>query len=47
VILVSTHAEEDLAELVEESPAVGFLPKSELSARAIRSTLGPLAGGRR
>ena len=33
VILVSTHAEEDLAELVDESPAIGFLPKASLSAR--------------
>ena len=39
VILVSTHAEEDLGELVEESPAIGFLPKSQLSARAIRALL--------
>ena len=28
VILVSTHAEEDLAELIDESPAIGFLPKA-------------------
>jgi len=39
VILVSTHAEEDLAELVAESPAIGFLPKSSLSASAIRGML--------
>jgi CheY-like chemotaxis protein len=36
VILVSTHAEEDLAELIDESPAIGFLPKAGLSAPAIR-----------
>ena len=36
MILVSTHAEEDLAELVDESPAIGFLPKPSLSAAAIR-----------
>ena len=35
VILVSTHAEEDLADLIAESPAVGFLAKSELSAGAV------------
>ena len=40
VILVSTHAEEDLGGLVDESPAIGFLPKSELSAPAIRGMLG-------
>jgi CheY-like chemotaxis protein len=36
VILISTHAEEDFADLIAESPAVGFLPKSELSADAVR-----------
>jgi DNA-binding NarL/FixJ family response regulator len=39
VILVSTHAEEDLAHLVERSPAVGFIAKTRLSAQAIRDTL--------
>jgi DNA-binding NarL/FixJ family response regulator len=39
VILVSTHAEADFAELIAESPAHGFLPKSELSAEAIRRIL--------
>jgi DNA-binding NarL/FixJ family response regulator len=36
VILVSTHSEADLVDLLGESPAIGFLPKSELSADAIR-----------
>ena len=36
VILISTLAEDDVADLVDESPAVGFLPKRELSAAAIR-----------
>jgi CheY-like chemotaxis protein len=35
VILISTHAEEDYAELISASPAVGFLAKSELSAAAV------------
>jgi PleD family two-component response regulator len=35
VILISTHSGEDFADLIAESPAVGFLPKSELSADAI------------
>src|SRR5580765_3682007 len=39
VILVSTHAEEDLAHLIERSPAVGFIAKTRLSAQAIRDTL--------
>jgi CheY-like chemotaxis protein len=36
VILVSTHAESDFADLIAEAPAAGFLPKAELSADAIR-----------
>jgi DNA-binding NarL/FixJ family response regulator len=40
VILVSTHGEADFADLIAESPADGFLPKSELSAQAIRRVLG-------
>ncbi len=39
VILISTHAERDYADLIEASPAVGFLAKSELSASAIRAVL--------
>ncbi len=35
VILVSTHDEEDFAEMVESSSAIGFLPKFELSAELI------------
>jgi DNA-binding NarL/FixJ family response regulator len=36
VILISTHSESDFADLIEASPAIGFLPKSELSAAGIR-----------
>jgi DNA-binding NarL/FixJ family response regulator len=36
VILISTHAEADFADLIEQTPVVGFVPKSELSASAIR-----------
>jgi DNA-binding NarL/FixJ family response regulator len=39
VILVSTHAEEDLAHLIERSPAIGFVSKARFSARAIRDAL--------
>jgi CheY-like chemotaxis protein len=39
VILISTHAETDLADLIAESPATGFLAKSELSAAAIQRIL--------
>ena len=40
VILISTGAEADYAELIAESPAAGFLAKSELSARGISRILG-------
>jgi DNA-binding NarL/FixJ family response regulator len=39
VILISTHAEQDYADLIDASPAVGFLPKTALSAGAIRDLL--------
>jgi DNA-binding NarL/FixJ family response regulator len=39
VILISTHAEEDLEELLVAAPAAAFLPKSQLSAGAIRRIL--------
>ena len=35
VILVSTHAEADLAELIAESQAAGFVPKTKLSAAEV------------
>jgi len=44
IILVSTHAEEDFEELVAASPAVGFLDKAVLSARAIRELLSSTSG---
>ena len=40
VILISARAETDYAELIAESPAAGFLAKSELSARRIGRVLG-------
>jgi CheY-like chemotaxis protein len=40
VILVSTHAESDFADLIAEAPAAGFLAKGELSAAAIRRLAG-------
>jgi DNA-binding NarL/FixJ family response regulator len=47
VILTSSHAEQDFADLIAASPAVGFLPKDELSASAIIEMLddkGTLTG---
>ncbi len=43
VVLISTYAEEDLRELIEASPALGFLSKSELSGKAIHQLLGAVA----
>jgi DNA-binding NarL/FixJ family response regulator len=40
VILISTHSEHDFADLIAESPAIGFLAKSHLSATAILQLLG-------
>jgi CheY-like chemotaxis protein len=36
VVMISTRAEEDVADLVAESPVSGFVSKSDLSASAIR-----------
>ncbi|GFG50078.1 hypothetical protein CQY20_04385 [Mycolicibacterium agri] len=36
VILISTHSEQDFADLIAESPALGFLPKFALSGESIR-----------
>lgn len=44
VILISTHSESDFADLIATSPAVGFLPKSELSADAIRRMVNGRSG---
>ena len=39
VILISTHPEDDFTELVEQSPTAGFIPKSDLSLKAIERVL--------
>ena len=46
VILTSTHAEQDYADLIAASPAIGFLPKSTLSGSAIRDLLDRVSGPR-
>ena len=43
-ILISTHDETDFADLIAESPAIGFLPKSQLSAAAIQLLLTSTRG---
>jgi len=44
VILISSHAEEDYADLIAESPALGFLSKTALSGAAIRELLSASPG---
>jgi CheY-like chemotaxis protein len=39
LIMISGHAGADYADLIADSPAIGFLPKTELSAAAIRRIL--------
>ena len=40
VIMISTGAEDDYVDFLAESTALGFLPKTELSADGIRRLLG-------
>jgi CheY-like chemotaxis protein len=40
VILISAHPEHDLTDLIDGSPAKGFLAKSALSGRAILQLVG-------
>jgi DNA-binding NarL/FixJ family response regulator len=44
VILISTHAVADFADMVAASPAVGFMSKSGLTCRAILELVGGSAG---
>ncbi len=40
VVLISSRAREDLKDQVEASPALGFIPKSELSGPALEALIG-------
>lgn len=40
LILISTHSEAEYVDLIKETPAAGFVPKSELSAAAVLSLAG-------
>jgi CheY-like chemotaxis protein len=40
IVLISAYSEQDLAELVQGSPAIGFVSKSKLSAEAVLEVLG-------
>src|ERR1700761_6513415 len=46
VILISTHAEPDLTDMIETSPAIGFLAKTALSVSAITAALGRLGNSK-
>jgi DNA-binding NarL/FixJ family response regulator len=41
VVLISTRSQDDVADLIADSPVVGFVTKSELSAIAIRRLVEP------
>ena len=45
LILISTHDEAEYADVIEASPAIGFLAKSDLSAASIRRMLASIEGG--
>jgi two-component system, NarL family, nitrate/nitrite response regulator NarL len=40
VVLISSHPEDELGDLLAGNPAVGFLPKTALSAAAITQFVG-------
>jgi len=44
LILISTYSEDEIRELVTAAPVAAFLPKSRLSASAIRQILGDTGG---
>ncbi len=44
MILISAYSGDDFEDLIADSPAISFLPKSDLSGAAIRSVLARDAG---
>jgi DNA-binding NarL/FixJ family response regulator len=45
VVLISAYPESDFTDMIADSPAIGFLPKPEISATRIRAMLSGDAGG--
>ena len=45
LVLISIHAEDDLVDLLETSPAVGFVGKATLSAAAVEAVVRRASGG--
>ena len=46
VVLISAYPERDFADMIADSPALGFVAKPELSAARIHALLADEAGGR-
>lgn len=46
VILISAYPEQDLVDLIDDSPAIGFVSKSDLSSTAIAGLVARAANGR-
>jgi CheY-like chemotaxis protein len=46
VIMISTHAEQDFADIIATSPAIGFLAKIALTPDAIRNLVDGATGPR-
>lgn len=44
VILISTYSEDDFEDMIADSPAISFLPKTGLSGTAIRNILARTGG---
>jgi DNA-binding NarL/FixJ family response regulator len=44
VILISTYSEDDFEDMIADSPAISFLPKTGLSGAAIRTMLARAGG---
>ena len=45
VVLISNMDEDDIADLIADTPAAGFLPKTVLSAQAVGDLVGRNDGG--
>jgi FixJ family two-component response regulator len=46
VIMISTHAEQDFADMIATSPAIGFLAKIAMTPDAIRDLVDGVTGPR-
>jgi len=46
VVLISAYPEMDFAELIAASPAIGFLPKADLSGPSIHAVMARASAGR-